>query len=220
MDFEQQVIIMFLINNGPGADEIEEKLTVEFAEDVCSLRTVQFWIAEVKRGREDLHDESRPGRPPAADLTRRIQEVLDHRRFELARSIAETLHVSYSTVLKHLHDDLGLRCLYFHWVPHLLTPELKEQRRRYAREMTSVLEAAAKDGWHHLVTGDKSWCLLSYSPCRMWTLARDEVVKKPRRDIQTAKVMFMVMWNPFGFHLIDKLPTSGRTNNESSTTNI
>jgi transposase len=123
MESEQRVMIKFLANNGLGADAIEEKLRAQFAEDAYSLRTVQGWIAEVKRGREDLYDEPRPGGPLARDLTRRIQEVLNHNRFESAPSIVQ---VSHSTMLKYRHDNLGFRCFYLRWVAHLLTPELKK----------------------------------------------------------------------------------------------
>jgi hypothetical protein len=66
-----------------------------------------------------------------------------------------TLQVSHSAVLKHLHQELGFQSFLLRWVPHLLTPELKEQRRLYANEMIAVLLSAQKDGWHHLVTGEK-----------------------------------------------------------------
>jgi hypothetical protein len=72
--------------------------------------------------------------------------MLDHSPFESVRSIAEIVQVSYSTLLEHLRDDLGFGYFSLRWVPHLLAPELKEQRRRYAREMMPVLEAPAKDG--------------------------------------------------------------------------
>jgi hypothetical protein len=85
--------------------------------------------------------------------------------------------------------------------------------------MLLVLEAAVKDGWH-LITGDESWFFLSYSPRRMWTLARDEVVIKPRGDIQTAKFMFTVIWNPLGFHMINKLSSGARMNSEYTLTNV
>jgi transposase len=74
MDCEQPVIIKFLANDGLGAEEIAEELRALFAEGAFSSRTAQFWIAGVKRGREDLHDERRSGRPAAADLTCTIQE--------------------------------------------------------------------------------------------------------------------------------------------------
>jgi hypothetical protein len=154
------------------------------------------------------------------DLTRRIQKVLDHSPFESALSIADILQVSRSTVLKPLHGDLWLRCFYLHWVPHLLTPELKEQRRRYAREIITVLEPVMEDGWPDFVTENKSLFFLSYSPRRMWTLTKDNVVIKPGRDIQTAKFMFTVIWKPLGFHAIDRLPTGTRMNGEYCTINI
>jgi transposase len=129
MEYEQRVTIKCLVNDGLSTDEIEGKLKTQFAEDVYSLRTTQFWIPEVKRGREDLHNGRRPWQPPAAYLMRRIQEVLDYSPIASARSIAERLQVSHATMLKHLHEDLEFRCFYLRWVPLLLTPELKEQRR-------------------------------------------------------------------------------------------
>jgi hypothetical protein len=110
MGHEQRVIIKFLVNYGLGADEIEEKLRTQFTENAYSLRTMQFWIAGMKRVCEDIHDEPHPGRPPAADFKRRTQEVLDHNPFESARSIAEILQISHSTLLKHLQEDLGFQC--------------------------------------------------------------------------------------------------------------
>jgi histone-lysine N-methyltransferase SETMAR len=86
--------------------------------------------------------------------------------------------------------------------------------------MIPVLEAAVKDGWHHLVTGNDSWFFLSDSQRRIWTLAKDEVVRKPRRDTQAAKFMFTVIWNPLGFHVMNKLPTGARMNSEYTLTHI
>jgi histone-lysine N-methyltransferase SETMAR len=86
--------------------------------------------------------------------------------------------------------------------------------------MIPVLEAAVKDGWHHLVTVNESWFFLSDWQCRIWTLAKDEVVTKPRRDIQAAKFMFTVIWSTLGFHVMNKLPTGVRMNSEYTLTHI
>jgi hypothetical protein len=56
---------------------------------------------------------------------------------------------------------LALTLFHLRWVPHPLTPKLKEQRRLYANEMIAVLLSAQKYGLHHLVTGDESWFFLS-----------------------------------------------------------
>jgi hypothetical protein len=57
MVYQQRVIIKFLAKDGLCAGEIEEKLRPQFTEDADSLGTAQFCIAEVKRGRQGLHDE-------------------------------------------------------------------------------------------------------------------------------------------------------------------
>jgi hypothetical protein len=134
--------------------------------------------------------------------------------------MAEILQVSHSTLLKHLHKYFQFESFHLRWVPHLLTPELREQRRAYASQMIPILAAAAHDGRRHLVTGDESWFLLSYSPRRMWTLSRNDVATKPKHDIGTQKIMFTVIWNLLGFQVVDKLPTGTKMNNDYFVTNI
>jgi hypothetical protein len=56
----------------------------------------------------------------------------------------------------NLDEDLGFWSFHLRLVPHLLTPKLTEQRGTYATEMIAGLLSAQEDGWHHLVTGDKS----------------------------------------------------------------
>jgi hypothetical protein len=107
-------------------NQIVERLEAQFHEDAYSLRCVQFWIGEIKRGPEDLYDAQRSRRRPIESLTMQIKVLLDENCFVSARSIEETLQVCHSTLLKHIHEDLGFQSFNFRWVSHLLTPELKE----------------------------------------------------------------------------------------------
>jgi hypothetical protein len=50
MEYHQRVIIKFLFNERCDANQIMERLEAQFHEDAHSLRSVQFWIAEIKRG--------------------------------------------------------------------------------------------------------------------------------------------------------------------------
>jgi hypothetical protein len=54
----------------------------------------------------------------------------------------------------------------------------------------------------------------------MWTLSRDDVVTKPRPDIQSKKIMFTIMWNPSGLYVIDRLPNDTKINSDYFVTNI
>jgi hypothetical protein len=53
----------------------------------------------------------------------------------------------------------------------------------------------------------------------MWTLTRDDAATKPRPDIHTKKYMFAVLWNPLGFHSVDKLRTSAKIESYGFTAN-
>jgi hypothetical protein len=59
-------------------------------------------------------------------------------------------------VLLYLHDSIGFKLFHLHWIPHLLTDDLREKWKEYARTMLPFLHAAERDGWYHLVTNDES----------------------------------------------------------------
>jgi hypothetical protein len=77
MEYEQRVIIKFLFNDGLDPRQIVKKLESQFQKDGCLLPAVQFWIGEVRRGREDLLNELWPGSPSEEHITSKIQELLD-----------------------------------------------------------------------------------------------------------------------------------------------
>jgi hypothetical protein len=124
MDHDQRVIIKFLWNEKADAHQIATRLQAQFVEHDYQLRTVQFWIIEIRRGCQDLHDEIRGGRPPLDDLDRKILAIFDKSPFESAHSIGEGLLIIYPTVLQYLHKSFGFKSFHLHWVPHLLTGDL------------------------------------------------------------------------------------------------
>jgi hypothetical protein len=193
MEHDQRVIIKFLWNERVDARQIVVRLQEQFVEHAYRLRIVEFWITEIWCGHQDLHDEIHSGRPPLDDLDGKILAILDNSSFESAHSIVERLLVAHSTVLKHFHESLGFKSFHLHWVPHLLTGETQEKRKKYARAILPFLYAAERDDWHHLVTGDESWFFFNTSPRRMWTLSRDNVITRPKLDIQSKEFMFTII---------------------------
>jgi hypothetical protein len=51
MEYDQRVIIRFLWNEGIDANQITVRFQTQFDEHAYKLRTVRFWIAEVRFGR-------------------------------------------------------------------------------------------------------------------------------------------------------------------------
>jgi hypothetical protein len=107
MEHDQRVIIKFLWNERVDARQIADRLQAQFVEHAYQLRTVQFWITEIRVGRQDLDDKIRNGRLPLNDLDDEISAILDKAPFESAHSISERLLVAHLTVLQHLYESLG-----------------------------------------------------------------------------------------------------------------
>jgi hypothetical protein len=114
MEYDQRVIIRFLLNKGIYAHEIADRFQGQFDEYAYKLRTVRFLITEIRFGHQDLHDEIRTRKSPLDDLDAKILVILNKFPFESARSIAETLRVAQSTILLHLHDSIVFRSFHLH----------------------------------------------------------------------------------------------------------
>jgi hypothetical protein len=54
----------------------------------------------------------------------------------------------------------------------------------------------------------------------MWTLSRDDLATKTRQQIQSKKFMLMIIWNPIGFYVVDRLPNDTKMNSDYFVTNI
>jgi hypothetical protein len=128
------------------------------------LLTIQFWVREIQRGWEDLHDEYRSGRPALDYIGTKIISILEKALFESACSIAQVLNVDHAIVLHRVHEKLGLRSYCLRWVPHLLTGELRVKRKELAARMIPCRETVRKDGWRHLMMDNESWFFLLSGP--------------------------------------------------------
>jgi hypothetical protein len=98
MEYKQRLIVKFLFNDGFDACQITQKVGTQCYQGGYTFSTVEFWIGEIGRGRKDVHDARRPEIPSSEHIIAAIQQVFDEDPFESARSRAETLHISHSTV--------------------------------------------------------------------------------------------------------------------------
>jgi hypothetical protein len=217
---EQRTIIKLLTKENLRAHAILAELQAGFENKVPALPTVRFWMEQVRRGPDDLHDEHRPRRPPLDDIDTQIMRILGKSPFKSTRSRPQRLGISQGVGLHHLHEVFGFKRFHLRWVPHLVTDDLGLRRKRVAREMMPDLETASRDGWQHFVTGAELCSFLYQSPQRRRCFATDHIATIVKKDIHTQKFMFTITWNPRGHHVVNQLPNDTKMNDSYFTRDV
>ena len=73
------------------------------------------------------------------------------------QEIEELSGIHLSSVLKILHEKLGLHKICACWVPHLLTDEQKESRVKLASQVIEKYDKCDPRRLEEIVTGDETW---------------------------------------------------------------
>jgi hypothetical protein len=125
---EQRVAIKFCFKAGLPATEILVLVQKAYGDEAVNRSNVFSWYSRFRDGRELVEDDERGGHPKLTRTEVNIAAVADlvkNDRRITSRIIAESLNIPKTVVLWILKEDLG-RKLCAHFVPHSLTPELRE----------------------------------------------------------------------------------------------
>ena len=72
-----------------------------------------------------------------------------------------------------------------------LTEEQQQLRVKLSRSLLLRLESTPVT---EVITADESWFYYNYSQKGQWARSRDEVEMRPKRVINSPKIMVIVMW--------------------------
>ena len=121
---EYRAAIKFLTLEKQSANNIYERLVNVDGDNAPSYSTATRWVAQFKRGRTSLEDDTRAERPVEAttDACCRAAKnlVMGDRRLKVLE-IATEVGILYDSVLNILHEHLGLSKVRARRVPCLLT---------------------------------------------------------------------------------------------------
>ena len=109
-----------------------------------------------------------------------------------------------------------MRKLFSKWVPHLLTPDQKQQRVEDSERCFKLFKRGKKDFLHRYVSIDETW-IHHYTPetkrsSAKWTTTGEICPKRPKTQQWAGKVMASSFWDAHGILFIDYLE-KGKTIN-------
>ena len=117
--------------------EIHNELVAVYESKVPSISTVKKRMSAFKRGREDLEDDPRSGRPSNACTRYNTEKVLDlvmSARRMTVRQLSTSVGISKDSVVRILNTELGMTKVSARWEPCLLTPEMMRARKNLSRD--------------------------------------------------------------------------------------
>ena len=125
-----------------------------YGDSAPSYSTVTRWVAEFKRGRTSLKDDTLAGRPVEAttdDCYHAVEKLVTVDRRLKVLEIATEVGVSYGIILNILHEHLGLSKVRARWAPCFLTPVQKSFRVETYSELLAIYVLS------RIITGDEMW---------------------------------------------------------------
>ncbi|GFX43394.1 protein GVQW3 [Trichonephila clavipes] len=98
---EQRIVVKFHFNLGKTATETYNLLKEVYGSQCLSRARVFEWFKRFKDGRQDVEDDSQPGRPSTSKTDENVEQVASlirsDRRFSI-RAIAETVNIDKECV--------------------------------------------------------------------------------------------------------------------------
>lgn len=209
---EYRSVIKYLFLKGLSGKEIYADMLDTLKDHCPSYATVKNWVAEFKRGRTDVKDEHRVGRPVSVSTFENVDSVhdmiLDDRRIGL-KYIAETLNISYERIFHIVHHDLGMRKLSAKWIPKCLNADQKRLRVTTSKSLCRLFKEDSSNILDRIVTMDETW-IHHYDPetkeqSKEWKHAGSPRPKKFRVQKSAGKVLASIFWDKDGIIMSDYL---------------
>ncbi|CAF3911398.1 unnamed protein product [Rotaria sp. Silwood1] len=122
---------------------IHEELHVVHSDQASPLRTVERWSKWFRKGREELEDEPRPGRPITETASENIEQVrllINDDPHITIEEVQEQIGLTYGTIQRIISNHLNLTKITARYIPKHLTDSQRAERVRICRESLTKFE--------------------------------------------------------------------------------
>jgi hypothetical protein len=137
--------------------QIYRQVCEVYGENAMSDGMVRRWCRMFSRGRTNVHDDDRSGRPSlvTADLLDQVNEkIRENRRFTMTELSTYFPHISRSLLHETVTEHLQYHKLCVSWVPKILTDDHTTKRMGAALNFLVRYHNEGDEFLNHIVTGD------------------------------------------------------------------
>lgn len=207
---EFRAVIKFLTKQGKPPKTIMNEMGAVYGDQCPSKTMIYKWNGLFKQGRESIEDDSRPGRPAEVttpDIVEKIEKLISEDARLKKKQLSAIVGVSDTTILRILHDHLGMSKVSARWVPRMLTPLHKQQRIEASKHFLELCSEESTPVLERIVTGDETW-VHHFEPeskqeSMQWHKKGTPPPKKFKVSESAGKIMATIFWDCEGILLID-----------------
>lgn len=217
---EQRVCIKFCVRNEVGRVDTLKMLQKCYGDNTLSKTTTNEWYLRFERGRDEIKDDHRSGRPSTSRNEENIEKVrsmLTENKKLTITELADETGISQGSIHSILHDDLGLKRVAARLVPFQLNFLQKMTRVEISKEMLSNVDLD-ETFIKRIISGDETWVYEYDTQTKhqssQWQSPKDPKPKKSRRFQSRKKVMLTVFIDYNGVVHHEFLPEGQTVNKE------
>ena len=209
-----RAIIYFNFSRGLSKEDCFKEISEVFSNDCPSVRTVERWYLQFRRGVFDLEDEPHTGRLSNVATPETVDAAITVNRRITFRQLEVLLHISKSTLQRIVSEQLSVKKVCALWVPYALSDEQRKNRVEWCKSMLKKFKSGSADNMNFIVTGDLTWLYYYDVPTKsqnkVWVFEDEEVPVPVRKSKCIDKRIVAVFFTKDGIIetvLLDKSKT-------------
>uniref|UniRef100_H3API3 Mos1 transposase HTH domain-containing protein n=1 Tax=Latimeria chalumnae TaxID=7897 RepID=H3API3_LATCH len=199
---EHRAVIKFLCKEGAKAKEIHQRIVGVYGDGAPHYSTVAKWYSEFKCGCEPLEDDPWSGHPAdmvAPETITQVEALIMQDRRIKTDTIVTELGISHGSVLKIIHDHLGMSKVSTRWEPRNLSAQDRHQQVELSHKLLEIFYADQANFLAHVLTGDEMW-IHHWDPetkqeSMQWKHQASPPPKKFCSQPSAGKVMASIFWD-------------------------
>ena len=157
---EQRVALKFLQKSGSTPIQCWHSLSQVFGTQTMSKTQVRVWCRCFSAGETSVKVKPKTGRPRTQRTEEnkdKVDQLVHQDGRRSVRNLADQTGIKKDVVWKILSKDLNRKKKSVHFVPHLLTQEQKDFRKKLCEENLALIHQDHREMLSEIVTGDETW---------------------------------------------------------------